>query len=108
MFSEELIIPTTNTMRYLYYNYFFTVQILFNSYYNTKILFKEKLVRLRLALPAGCTLAEEAPDEAGMLGPRGVRILRDGETVGRIECGGFANPELSGWPPENPREIYAF
>lgn len=69
------------------------------------------LVRLRLALPAGCTLAEEAdeaPDEAEMLGPRGVRILRDGETVGRIECGGFANPELSGWPPENPREIYAF
>lgn len=66
------------------------------------------LVRLRLALPAGCTLAEEAPDEAGMLGPRGVRILRDGETVGRIECGGFASAELSGWPPENPREIYAF
>lgn len=66
------------------------------------------LVRLRLALPAGCTLAEEAPDEAGMLGPRGVRILRDGETVGRIECGGFASAELSGWPPENPRELYAF
>lgn len=69
------------------------------------------LVRLRLALPAGCTLAEEAdeaPDEAEMLGPRGVRILRDGETVGRIECGGFASAELSGWPPENPREIYAF
>lgn len=69
------------------------------------------LVRLRLALPAGCTLAEEAdeaPDEAEMLGPRGVRILRDGKTVGRIECGGFASAELSGWPPENPREIYAF
>lgn len=64
------------------------------------------LVRLRLALPAGCTLAEEAPDEAPdeaeMLGPRGVRILRDGETVGRIECGGFASAELSGWPPEKP------
>lgn len=63
---------------------------------------------VRLALPEGCTLELEEPTSARTAGPAAAVILREGDTIGRIECSEFAAPAPLDWPVENPREIYAF
>lgn len=63
-------------------------------------------VTVRLALPEGCSLQADVEEEAifGLPGA-GALILRGGETVGRLGCGGF--DALEAWPPENPRMVYS-